>query len=159
MSLMTFAALWRLSVLTYVALGRLSVMIFFDLLGLLPVVKFVFNYDVCLQIWRLLQIITFVANYDVCRLLGLSQYPIPVGTQCGESVPVSFWYGSGSRMWKNSFRIQGELWYGSGSRQKQYGSRSSKIGPSNRKIFKKWWKTHITHFLWVYTTSQSLVYK
>ena len=32
---------------------------------------------------------------------------------------VSFWYGSGPRMWRNSLRIriQEELWYGSGSRQ------------------------------------------
>ena len=39
-------------------------------------------------------------------------------------------------------RIQGELWYGSGSSTKK----------STRKIFKKWWKTLITHVLWVYTT-------
>ena len=58
--------------------------------------------------------------------------------QCGGSV--SFWYGSGSRMWKNSLRIriQGELWYGSGSWQKRYGSGSSKKGLCTRKFFKMW---------------------
>ena len=75
------------------------------------------------------------------------------GRQCCGSV--SFWYRSGSRIWKNllriRIRIQGELWYGSGSRKKRYGSGSSKKGLSTRKIFKKCMKNaHNLCFVGVY---------
>ena len=79
------------------------------------------------------------------KILKTNQYIYAL--QCGGSV--SFWYGSGSRIWKNvlRIRIQGELWNGSGNK-----------GLSTRKIF-KWWKMLITHVLWVYTTLQSLFNK
>ena len=49
---------------------------------------------------------------------------------------VSFWYGSGSRIRKNSLRIRRELWYGSGFRQKRHGSGSRKKGFRTRKSLK-----------------------
>ena len=59
-------------------------------------------------------------------------------------ITLNFWYGSGSRIWKNSLRIrvQTKLWYGSGSRQKRYrsGSMQNKIQYVTRKILKIWFK-------------------